>query len=103
MKSLNTIEMDYHKAIKQAEQLESLAGKMETQANERYPEMLKNLSDAWKGDNADEYILKAGALPEKMKRSAKDLKSIASTIRTIAKNTYDAEMEAYNIANERTY
>ena len=103
MKSLYAIEMDYQKAMAQAKELDELAAQLKTQANDNFPDILKVVSDAWQGDNANKYITKANNLPGKMIKAAEDLGSIASTIRTVATNTYNAEKTAYELAQNRSY
>ncbi len=103
MKSLYAIEMDYQKAIGQANELDQLASQLETQANDNFPEIIRSVSDAWQGDNANKYVGKANKLPGKIKGAATDLRNIASTIRTVAENTYKAEKAAYEIAQKRDY
>lgn len=103
MKTLYSIQMDYQRAMNQAAELDRLAAQLRTQADSNFPQVLGSIRNAWKGDNANEYVRKAGQLPAKIKGSARDLTNIASTIRTVAKNTYDAEMRAYELAQERTY
>ena len=66
-------------------------------------DLSENVKNAWQGDNAQKYVQKARQMKPKMIKASDDLKEVASTIRTVAKNTYDAEMKAYEIANERSY
>lgn len=103
MKSATEIQMDFKQAIKRAEELEEIAGGMDGLANKNLEETLQELSLAWKGEAGDLYLQKASALKEKILKSAKDLKSTASTIRNIARRVYDAEMRAYRLAMERKY
>jgi hypothetical protein len=49
------------------------------------------------------YINKGKKLREEILSRAKNLEKIAETIRTIAKNVYDAEMRSLEIAKRRTY
>ena len=103
MKSLYAIEMDYRRAMAQASELENLASQLKTQANQNFPEILANVQSAWQGDNANEYVSKARTLQPKMMTDARNLMNVASTIRTVATNTYNAEKRAYEIAQQRTY
>lgn len=103
MKSLGEIEMDYRKAMEQARSLDALAGQIMKQANENFPEIIANVNAAWQGDNANEYVQKASRLQPKMVTTAKNLRSVAGVIRTVAQNTYNAEKRAYEIAQTRTY
>lgn len=103
MKSLFSIEFDFQQAIKRAEELEEIAADMKKLANEDLDSSLQSLSTAWKGEAATAYLTKGSGLKEKILKSSNDLKKTASTIRNVAKRTYNAELAAYKIAMERKY
>lgn len=103
MKSLTTIRMDFSNAKKQAAELEEIAANMKTLANGDLTDSLDTLSSAWKGDSATAYCGKGESLRAKILASARNLESIAATIRSVAKRTYDAELKAYQLAMARTY
>lgn len=102
-KSINEIKMNFRAASVMAERLDTLAKKMSNLAENRYYGTLRNISNNWKGENAEAYVRKGEKVKSKMSRTAADLRSAAATVRTIAKNTYDAEMRAYQIAQTRNY
>jgi len=68
-----------------------------------YADTIASIRANWSGENADAYIQKCNAVNDKIQNTIKDLTNSASTLRTIAKRTYDAEMENYRIATRRTY
>mgnify|MGYP003292541133 CR=1 FL=1 len=103
MKSLFSIEFDFQQAIKRAEELEDIAADMRKLADEELETSLQSLSVAWKGEAANAYLNKGTRLRDKILKSASDLIKTASTIRRVAKRTYDAEKRAYQIAMERMY
>lgn len=103
MKSANAIIFDFQRASKKAEELEEIASDMRKMAEGELQESLQNLSAAWKGESANEYLKKGFKLQEKILKSAKDLERTALAIRKVAKKTYDAEMLAYRIAMDRLY
>ena len=49
------------------------------------------------------YLTKGGKLQEQMDATSKELHSIASEIRAVAKRMYEAEMRALRIAEHREY
>lgn len=102
-KTLNEIRMNFRVANAMADRLQELAGKMSSLANERYYGTLRNISNNWKGENAEAYLRKGEKVKDRMSRTAADLRNAAETVRTIAKNTYDAEMKAWQIAQMRSY
>lgn len=101
--SLNEIRMNFRAAMAMADRLQELAGKVHNLADERCYGTLRNISNGWKGENADAYLRKGEKVKGKMSRTARDLNSAAATVRTIAKNTYDAEMRAWQIAQTKSY
>lgn len=102
-KSMYEIEMDFTNAKNQAANLENVAKKIENMINNDFEPCMRGISANWKGDNAEAYVKKGNKLKGDIAKSAKNLRSAASTIRTIAKNIYDAEKAAYELAQARTY
>lgn len=101
MASRERIEMDFTRATQKANELDGIADKLSKLADTDLQNTLDGLNNDWKGDNAGEYIKKGFALKENMDKTVKGIRDTASTIRTVAKNIYDAEMEALRIAEER--
>ena len=103
MKSKAAIEFDFRQAMNRADELEQVAAEMKRMANNDMQSSLQQLSVAWKGEAASAYLTKGGRLKEKVVKSANDLNKTASTIRSVARRVYNAEMTAYRIAMERAY
>lgn len=97
------IEMDFKRAMQQADRIDAIAGNLKELSNSRFESSLQNLSAAWKGENASLYIRKGNGLQGKINRTAGELHAVASDIRTIARRLYNAEMAALAIASSRTY
>lgn len=95
------ISMDFGQAKRKADELERIADELGRLLGTEFADTLNNLGNNWKGDNAQAYIRKGFSLKEKMEQTAMELRASASTIRAVAKNIYDAEMEAIRIAEER--
>lgn len=100
---MDQIEIDFGVAKRQASQLEELASRLEKLAKNDFEDTLQNISSSWKGQNADAYLRKGEKLEDSILRTASDLRRTASTIRTNAQRTYDAEMRARELARLRTY
>ena len=103
MASKYEIEMDFKAALRQADKIDNIASKLSRTANSDYQNTLQGISSAWKGDNANIYINKSSVLVGRMSNTASRLNEAADTIRRIAKNIYDAEMRAWEIAQRRDY
>ena len=93
--------MNYREAIQQARDLDTLAEKVRSTANDKVEQSMQVLSSEWKGNNASEFLRKYGQLKQQILDSAKELNAIADDIRRTAKIVYDAEMAALQIAQTR--
>lgn len=103
MASRASIEFDFHRAEAQADKLETVADNLSRLSRSKFENTMQNLASNWKGENASLYLKKGGRLQEQMDGTARELYSIASDIRTIARRIYEAEMKALRLAEEREY
>ena len=101
MSSLSEIYFNYNKAIAQANQLDDIAKRLNKAANQDMEKILNAVNSAWKSDSAPAYVKKGQKVEKDMLTTEKNIRNIATTIRTIAKRVRDAELEAWRIANER--
>lgn len=97
------IQLDYNKAIRQAEALKEAAGGLRQAADGELQDCIEEISRNWSGENSAAYRNKCNALREKILKSAIRLDKTADAIRKIAQNAYDAEMRALRIAVIRKY
>lgn len=100
MSEIFDIVLDIEAANQKAQELENLAAKLENISNTELDEILTNISSAWKGDNATEFVKKGTQLAGKINTSAGQLRRIAQTIRTIASNLQEADSQAAATASE---
>lgn len=103
MASEATIRFNFQKALAQADQLDTIANNLNKISSGDLNGTLQVVSANWKGQNASAYLEKGGKLQGNIGTTAKDLHSIASDIRIIAKRVYSAEMAALEIAQIRKY
>ena len=101
MSSLSEININYEKAIAQAKQLEDVAKRLQNAGDRSMETILNDVNKAWKSDSTSQYTKKGQKVKSDIITSAKNLRQIATAIRTIAKRVRDAELEAWRIANER--
>lgn len=92
------IQMDFAKALAQASELDEIADKLQSLANSDLQDCMTQIGVNWTGENSQKYLAKCETLKGKIQTSSSQIKKTASTIRIIAKNTYDAEMAAVIIA-----
>ncbi len=95
------IRMDFIFCRQKADRLESLGRQLRRLANSGYGTSLQTLANCWEGENADNYFRKSRKLKEKMLETADELIRAAGTARTIARNTYNAEMRAKSIVQNK--
>lgn len=99
--TLSEIYFNYSKAIRQAEQLESISRNLDRKANSDLSGILSEVRSAWKSDNSNQYISKGTKVQTDIRTTAKNLRAIAASIRKIALQIRNAELEAWRIANVR--
>lgn len=102
-KSSYTIRMEFGTAEEQAKHLDEIARDLDRLADVTLGDTLSGIGNAWNSNNSVNYIKKGRKVQDELKNRSRELKNTASTIRSIAKNTYDAEMCAYNLAITRKY
>lgn len=101
-KTKYTIEMDFRKAKEQADKLDEIASRLKAVSGD-FQGTLDSLQRNWTGDNASKYIGKGNILYSDMGVTSNEVRTVAKTIRQIAENTYNTEMDALKIAESRTY
>ncbi len=103
MATRQSIEFDFRQACDQADRLDSIADNLSNLAKNKLGTSMQTLSQNWKGENATAYLGKGNTLQGNISASSSQLRGIASDIRTIAQNIYNAEMAALEIAERRSY
>ena len=101
MASRYQIQMNFSQAERKAAELDGIAGDLSRLSGTDLHNTLNSLGNNWKGENAGLYIGKGFQLMENMEKTAASLRQTAETIRSVARNIYNAEMEALRIAEER--
>ena len=97
------IKMDYNHAIKEADKLERIAKKMDHLMQKDLKNCMARIAADWKGEASTKYRNKSNRVINNVETLSKELKNTAQTVRTIAKNTYQAEKHALELAKKRTY
>lgn len=91
------IEIDFARAISQAQELEEIASELSNIANAHVESAFSMLEKSWKGDNADLFGKKGGNMSMEMLETADDLIKVAKSIRATADIVYRAEKAAVQI------
>lgn len=101
MKSKEAIEIEFAKAINEAQELESIAGSLSSIANSIISKDIVSLEQAWKGNCASALSMKSRNLSSEMLTIAQNLFGVAKSIRTTAELVYKAEKAALFMALSR--
>ncbi|MCD8347694.1 MAG: hypothetical protein LUD16_07020 [Lachnospiraceae bacterium] len=101
MSTASTIQINFNNAKKQASELETIAGELKQLANNDLEDTLNSVAQYWESDNATAYIKKGNTVQQDILDISTQLTKTATSIRKIAKITYDAEMAALNLALQR--
>lgn len=102
-KTAYAIRMDFQNANRQADKLEDIAKKIDQAARNDLMDCMQGVSNNWKSDTSTAYCRKGREVANQLQSLAKSLQKTASSVRTIAKNTYDSEMRALALARKRSY
>lgn len=97
-KTKEAIEIEFSKAMMQAEELDDMAGSLTVLANSLSCEKLERLRNSWKGGNADKMGKSMQELSQDMYDTAQNFVQISSCIRSTANLVYKAEKAALYLA-----
>lgn len=100
MKSKETIEIEFAKAIGEAQELEDVASALADIGNSIITKDIVMLEKAWKGNNSLALSMKNRTLSEDFFEAAQNLFSVAKSIRKTADLIYRAEKAAIFIASK---
>ncbi len=96
-KSKFEIEMDFSRAIDQADELEHLACDLSRIANGGMQSALLVLKNSWRGDAGQSMELAGRRTTADIYRTADDLMRVAKNIRSTADIVYKAELKAADL------
>lgn len=102
MKSQSEIRMDFTKARADADKIDRIAADIKTLSRGKLENSMNRIVAAWTGTNSKLFLKKEAQLQAEMDRTVRSLNDIADDIRRIARQVYDAELRAYEIATRRT-
>lgn len=97
MKSRRDIEMNFTRAVSQAQELEQISKELSEIATAHMAGALEMLSINWKGDNANAFKDKGKILTDEMLDTADDIIKVANSIQSTAKLIYNAERTAMQL------
>lgn len=101
MKSRYSIEIDFRIAMEHADKVEKIGNDMNQMCEEELEACIQSIRNHWTGENAELYLEKEEQMRNGVVSLAERVIQTAETIREMAQNLYQAEMQAWEIANER--
>lgn len=100
---MSNIYLNYQHAMRQAEQIREVGHNLGKMSTNELAETLQQLSGNWEGESASAYLQKGRTLQADINKTAKKLENIATAIEQAAKRILQAEKEAQELANIRTF
>ena len=97
MKSKSEIEMDFSRAMSQAQELEELSKELSEIATEHVKGALRLLAFNWQGDSSELLLEKGDVITGEMLDTADDLIKVAKNIKSTANIVYTAENAAVQL------
>lgn len=103
MENRDEIRLNYKKTLKQAEDLEKMAQRIQKYAKQAEEGAVAGIRNAWEGENASDYCRKGQRISMLIRQHGRSLQETAAVLRRTAVNTYRAEMRSIEIADRRKY
>ncbi len=98
-KTMYTINLNYQKTLQQVNRLEEAASSISKEIKEL--QAIRNrINAAWTGENASNYLRKILKIESDLSKLQKRVNNAADAVRKAAKETYDAEKAAVEIAQK---
>lgn len=94
MSAKDRIEIDFARAINQAESLEKVAEMLSGMAKESFEEALIKVAAMWRGDNSDYFKERGIGIIPGILMTADELMRVAGNVRYTAQIVYEAEKRA---------
>ena len=91
MRGREEIEIDFLRAVNQANELNQIANELSQIAKAQIEGAFAMLASSWKGENEAQYVAKGQLLTEDILETADDLIKVADNIRVSANFVYQAE------------
>lgn len=101
MKSRYSIEIDFRIAMEHADKVEKIGNDMNQMCEEELETCIQSIRNHWTGENAELFLEKEEQMRNGVVSLAERVIQTAETIREMAQNLYQAEIQAWEIANER--
>ena len=96
-----SIQIRFKQALDKADSLDKIAEKLSGDVVDDIDDLSRKISTNWTGENSKKYLNKVVSTEEDIKNLATNVKRVASTIRAIAQEIYEAEMKALELARTR--
>ena len=95
------ITFQYREAMRKANHLDELANRLSRRVAGEIRNLSQDVRDQWRGDEANVFSKKNAIIEAEVLKTVKQIRNCAATIRRIARQTMQKEMEAAEIAARR--
>ena len=89
-----TLDFDYNQAIRQASQIDTIAGEMRTIANRRLTDAISSIDTSWDGDTSVIFLRHCTDTKTRILSKATELESLAQRVRDVARVVRETEERA---------
>ena len=103
MTGRNEIQLNYKRALRQADELDRLARQLKDLEEQNCEDALEGIRNAWEGENAGDFGRKGQRINLLIRQHSSTLRETAAVLRRTAVNTYRAELRSIEIAERRKY
>ena len=98
---MQQINFQYREAMRKANRLDELANKLSRRGAGEIKNLSTDVRTQWRGDDANVFSKKNAIIEAEVLKTVKQIRNCAATIRRIARQTMQREMEAARIAARR--
>ena len=98
---MQQMNFQYREAMRKANRLNELADKLSRRGVGEIKNLSNNVRTHWRGDEANVFSKKNAIIEAEVLKTVKQIRNCAATIKRIARQTMQKEMEAAKIAARR--
>ncbi|MDO4799296.1 MAG: WXG100 family type VII secretion target [Bacillota bacterium] len=95
------LNFDYHRAIRQANQISNYADQLRNLASQDMKRSIESISAAWQGEAATQFIGHCTRTQTAVSNQASKLQDLAERIREVARIIHEAEERAKELERQR--
>lgn len=98
---MQQINIQYREAMRRANRLDELANRLSRRAATEIRNLSDNVHMQWEGEEAEAFSKKTAIIEAEISKTVKNIRSCAATVRRIANQAIQTEMQAVQMAARR--